>query len=425
MSSAPAGLQSLPHAIFLQRAARAPQGKGLESRLGQGAFLVLRLIDLLDPGSDDAVHPDAFAYQRVATERFCRDLRASSTEGAHLDGLVGSAAAAHSEGDVRLLAPALLAYAHYLENDLRLDEALDVLRTLRRVGDDRICPADVVAVALRVGRVNRKLNRFDDAEAAYGEAGAAALASGDRHAELLSRIGSAECTRGRGNLPLAETTFRAILRDARVARDRDAEARVEQGMGALLYRMGQPAEALPHTWRAFELYDDEDAQLRALNDLGIMLLMLGDPMGAERALAQVAARGTTQDNVSNALIELMHCASYRRDRVSFARWRRRCEERLAEMPPNILADYYLKLGIGEARFGQFARARGTMDRALRVAEQAGIHEAVFRIERIRNGLRALEEAEAGASQEDAEPVVQSEAVREVSASLARLAAEPA
>src|SRR2546422_11570272 len=41
-------------------------------------------------------------------------------------------------------------------------------------------------------------------------------------------------------------------------------------------------------------------------------------------------------------IELMHCAASRRDRVGFARWRERCEQRLAEMPPNIRADFYLK-----------------------------------------------------------------------------------
>src|SRR2546426_5937933 len=33
----------------------------------------------------------------------------------------------------------------------------------------------------------------------------------------------------------------------------------------------------------------------------------------------------------------------------------RCEERKADMPPNILADYHLKAGIGEARFGRLDR----------------------------------------------------------------------
>jgi len=420
MSVGPVELQSLPHAIFLQRAARSPHGKGVESRLGQGAFLVLRLIDLLSPARE-VVHPDAFAYQRAATERFCQELRPTSTEGSHLQGLVSSVAAAHRTGDVRLLLPALLAYAHYLENDLHLQEALDVLRTLRQVGGERVASADVVAVALRIGRVNRKLNRFDEAEQAYEEAAGLALSAGDHHGELLSRIGRANTLLGRGNLPEAERRLGDILADARRGSDQAAEALTEHSLATVLQHRGSPDSALRHAWRAYELYDEEEARLRALGDVGLMLLMLGDAQGAERALAQVVRRGGSSDMVANALVELMYAASYRRDQVSFARWRGQCEKKLADMPPNIQADYYLKLGVGEARFGQFQRARNTMDRALGIAEQAGIHEAVFKIERIRNGLRALEEEQVATSLEDAEPVVQSEAVREVSASVALLA----
>src|SRR2546427_565161 len=95
-----------------------------------------------------------------------------------------------------------------------------------------------------------------------------------------------------------------------------------------------------------------------------MLLSVGDSVGAERALSEVVRRGGTQESTSNALIELMHCASFRRDRVGFARWRERCEAQLADMPPNIRADYYLKQGIGQARFGQFKKADGLMAQAL-------------------------------------------------------------
>src|SRR3989449_8353261 len=62
------------------------------------------------------------------------------------------------------------------------------------------------------------------------------------------------------------------------------------------------------------------------------------------------------------------------------------------MPPNILADFYLKQGIGQARFGQYRRAEALMEEALRVATAAGLHESEFRIERIKNGLRECEQA---------------------------------
>src|SRR4029077_14283963 len=178
----------------------------------------------------------------------------------------------------------------------------------------------------------------------------------------------------------------------------------------VLQHTGQPAEALPHAWRAFELYDDEDSQLRALGDVGLMLLATGDATGAERALREVVRRGGAQDIIANAMVELMHCASFRRDQVGFGRWRRRCKEAEADMPPNIVADYHLKIGIGEARFGQFRRARSSMARALKVAEDAGLHEFVFKIERITNGLRASEESMTAYPDADAEPLTQDEAV---------------
>src|SRR5205814_3780006 len=68
--------------------------------------------------------------------------------------------------------------------------------------------------------------------------------------------------------------------------------------------MGQSVEAIPHAWQAFQLYEEEDSRLRALGDVGVMLLSLGDATGAERALAEVFRRGRTRESVSNAVIEL-------------------------------------------------------------------------------------------------------------------------
>ncbi len=279
--------------------------------------------------------------------------------------------------------------------------------------------ADAVAARLRIARVHRKMNRFDEAEAAYSEAGELAAARGDRYSELLSRIGRANTVLGRGNLAEAERSLRGILADATAAGLQDAEARAEHGIAAALHYMGQPGEAIPHAWRAFELYDDEGSRIRSLNDVGIMLLMLGDHLGAERALSEVVRRGDGEVTTS-AMIELMHCASFRRDRVGFARWREQCERRLAVMPPNVRTDFHFKQGIGQARFGQFRKAEALFSKALEVAAAAGLHEFEFRIERIRNGLHECEQALRVEPPARAEPVFDTEELREVSASLAQL-----
>ncbi len=409
----------LPHAVFLHRLAGESPSSALEPRLGRAAFVALRLVDLL--GAEyTTLHPDAFHYQYVATARCCRDLPPGATERSHLVGLVQGTHDAFEQRSVGLVLPALFAYAHYLEDEMRLGEARDVLDTLLQVGGEKLPPTDAVGARLRRARVYRKLNEFDAAEQSYAEGGALAATIGDTHSELLSRIGRADTMRGRGNLVEAESSLRGILVDAERLQDREARARAHQVIAVVLSTRGQPAEAIPHEWRAFQLYDDDLSRSRTLADLGVMLSIVGDIEGAERALSQVLRRGSPEA-VSNALIELMHCASYRRDRVGFERWREQCDARRESMPPNVLVDYIFKAGIGRARFAQFDRAERLLANALRIADEAGLHEFTFRIERIKAGLRDSCQSPNERPAEAADPVVQSEAVREVSAGLAHLA----
>src|SRR3989441_9665252 len=88
------------------------------------------------------------------------------------------------------------------------------------------------------------------------------------------------------------------------------------------------------------------------------------------------------------------------------------------MPPNIRADFYLKQGVGQARFARFRRAEALMKEALAIAGAAGLHEVEFRIERILAGLGDCEQAMAREAQPAAEPALQSDELREVSESLA-------
>src|SRR2546425_11672691 len=160
----------LPHAVFLHRLAGKSQSSAFEPRLGRAAFVTLRLVDLLGP-EHATLHPDAFHYQYVATVRCCRDLPPGSTEASHLLGLVRGTGDAFEQQSAGLVLPALFAYAHYLEDEMRLEEALDVLDTLLQVGGAELTPADAVGARLRRAPVYKKLNPFDAAERAYEEAG--------------------------------------------------------------------------------------------------------------------------------------------------------------------------------------------------------------------------------------------------------------
>src|SRR5437879_10644914 len=100
--------ESLPHAIFLQRVSGPESATTLEARLGQGAFLALRLVDLLAPDRGP-VSEEAFHYQWVATDPLCRELVAAATEGAHVHGSAGSAGDSYRLGGIRRVSPALCA----------------------------------------------------------------------------------------------------------------------------------------------------------------------------------------------------------------------------------------------------------------------------------------------------------------------------
>src|SRR5437879_2326050 len=280
----------LPHAVFLHRLAGESPSSALEPRLGRAAYVALRLVDLLGP-EYTTLHPDAFHYQHVATARCCRDLPPGATETSHLVGLVHGTHDAFEQQSAGLVLPALFAYAHYLEDEMRLEEALDVLDTLLQVGGAQLPPVDAVGARLRRARVYRKLNEFDAAEQSYAEGGALAAAMGDTHSELLSRIGRAHSLMGRGNLAEAEQSLRGTLAEADANGDRQAQALAHHVLSAVLQTGGRPADAISHAWVAFKSYDDEISRGRALGDLGSLFLIVGETQGAQRALREAGRRG--------------------------------------------------------------------------------------------------------------------------------------
>src|SRR6267154_764285 len=175
----------LPHAVFLQRVADEP-ATSPDVRLGQGAFLALRFVDLLAPDREPPT-PDVFRYQWAATERYCAELSGEGTEASHLSCIVRAAGEAHQTNDVRLVAPALFAYALYLEQESHFEEAEDALLTMISVGGDRVQASDTISAWMRLGRVRRLQAEFDQADAAYVEAGNIAAGVGDEEAVLTSR----------------------------------------------------------------------------------------------------------------------------------------------------------------------------------------------------------------------------------------------
>jgi len=234
------------HEPFLERASAGGTDGAGSSALG--AFLTLRFADRAAERDDG--QKEALAYQARATLDFLDDLT-PSPEVTHLVEITKVARAVGRGSSNHLLCAPLLAFAYWLEQELRLEEALDVVDSAQRIGG--LTPSEVVAATLQRARILRLLGQFDEARQAYAAAGVKAKAAGDSHSVLLSRIGDAIVSRQVGNLPASEAALRDVLRDAEALDDEDAQARAHHDLGVALGLRRRPEQALPHFFAAFNL----------------------------------------------------------------------------------------------------------------------------------------------------------------------------
>jgi len=185
----------------------------------------------------------------------------------HLMEVVRLADAVQQGGARSMLEPPLLAYAFWLEEDLKLAEALDVVETALGLNDGTATTEEIAALLQRA-RVLRLLGQFDDARAAYQTAKSRAISVRDTHSTLLARIGDAIVMRQLGNLPGSEEALRDILPEAEALGDRDVQARTHHDLGVVVMHMERTSRAISHFYRAFELYQRPAHKFRALFDLG-------------------------------------------------------------------------------------------------------------------------------------------------------------
>lgn len=355
-----------------------------------GAFLVLRLIDRYSV-QVGGTHPDALAYQEEATLDYVLKLNQGDAEAGHLMELLRVSKVVREGGGRSLLWGPLLAYAYWLEHELRLKEALDVVDTALRM-DDGTAPEREVAALLQGAYLLRLLGRFEAAQNRYARARCRAERMGDSHTVLLSRIGEANVLRQVGNLPAAERALRRILNEAQTAGDRDAQARACHDLAVVIAARGRDSDALGYVLRAFELYLNEELKMRALSDIGEILKRVGELECAAKALQLVAQRSQSSDMKSVAEIGLMELYSLEGNRFAFLRQKGVLQERLYLLPPERAVDFHLQAGLGHLRLGEIEKALPELKEALRLAECHGLNEYVFRIESAINQFTAPKES---------------------------------
>jgi len=340
--------------------------------------------------------PEAIAYQITATREFLRDLYPVTPEVSNLREVVRVAEAAQQQLDGRMLFAPLLGFAFMLEEELRLEEALDVLETAGRLSDGRDGEEEL-ATGLQLARVLRLSGRFGEARDAYAAAGRMAVRMADTHSALLSRIGRGIVLQKLGNLPESERTLREVVADARLVGDRDIEARALQDLAATLHLSGRTQQAVPLAFRAFQLFEAPLHRLRALSDTGLLLKELGLYQAAKHAFSVVMSGQLSKEVRLRAIAELVELGAMTGDRVTFERWRRELSASYDDLPPEDRVDYELKVGTGLASFGHQAQAEQHLQRALDLAEQHRLGERLFTAEALLRELRECRDHQEGAA----------------------------
>jgi tetratricopeptide (TPR) repeat protein len=208
-----------------------------------------------------------------------------------------------------------------------------------------------------------------------------ALRLGDKHSELLTRIGCGIVARQIGNLPESEKILGKVIAESSTFGDRDAEARACQDLAGTLYYASRIAAAAPLAFRAFELYESPTDKARALSDTGAMLKELGHYNAAKNAFAIVLSKELTNDVRARTELECIEVSALVGDRISFERWRHAVAEKREQLPPDIQLDFELAVGTGLSLFDEHERGEAHIQQAIAIAEQLGMAERVFYAER--------------------------------------------
>jgi tetratricopeptide (TPR) repeat protein len=396
------------HEPFLERAAaKDTQDSGSG---GLGAFLTLRLVDQF-AGDKENISTDAVKYQITATGEFLEDLYPRNPEITSLREIVRVSGAALEVSDRRLLFSPLMAFAFWLEQELRLDEALDVLGTALHLSDGRSAEEEVAGF-LQKARVLRLSGRLDDARVAYQRSGKIAAQIGDKHSVLLSQIGRGIVMQKLGNLPESERILCEVIAAAKRVEDRDAEGRACQDLAATLFFAGRMAQAANFAFQAYELLEQPLQRLRALSDTGVCLKELGHYSEAGKAFTMVLGSKPAPDVRAHTVAEMVDLSAMTNDRIGFERWRRDLALQYDQLPPDDQVDFDIKVGTGLSQFGMQSQARTHLERALALAEECKMGERVFKLEELlkdvqEQSTRRIADAEPRPVQPTVEPQLQS------------------
>jgi tetratricopeptide (TPR) repeat protein len=377
--------RTLTHLPFFERLASLDEG-GAAFRAHSAGLVVLRLFDAWVTEGPHVAAVDGWGLRAVREAIDAVDT--GNTVRALLTSVVDAMDACAPRARAALVFPRLMAYARALQFESELTLASDVYRSVLAHAHPFKDGDVVVSANLQLGAALRTLALWDEAWAAYGDAGEVAALTGDIMNMLKARIGEANVSTDRGNLPEAERILDQTIADAEQMGMREVRALALQDRAAASHRRGDYDAAIAMQYMALRDFRNGVARDRVLADLAGTFFEIGLRSAARDANLVLAATAQEQYTRWTATINLMEIASHERQETAFELYRR--ELATAALPPVLAAWYHFYVGQGCRMFDRVEQARISLERALEIAQRHQLNQVLFHAE---GALAALRDGE--------------------------------
>ena len=363
----------LRHLPFFEEVASHAEGDP-QWRSAMAGLVALRLVDVWLEDGPSVTLDDGWGFRSVSSA--IDDIE----EGSPMRSILGRVVDALKERkpDIHVVVTPLMAYGQSLEYDAKWILAADVYQTvlahLHPVEDSDAS----IAAHLRLGSCYRSLHRIDDAVEAFASASEIANAVGDIVGILRARIGEARIATLRGNLPQAEAILDDTIARATSTDLRDVRSRALHARSGLATHAGQYELAIRLAYEALGHSTSPTERDRILADIAGAFFYLGVYSAARDAYMVLSATAQEQYTRWGATLNLIEIAAETGAEMLFEQHRRQLADQ--HLPPFLAVGFDLNVGTGYQRFGNFAKARLHLERAMALAGEHGLNQFLFEAE---------------------------------------------
>jgi tetratricopeptide (TPR) repeat protein len=340
-------------------------------------FLVARLIRAL-VDDDLVVDPKGLRHQLDGVRRELE----SHNEGGSEREMWERVLVAVEEEDHRELLSAVLEWGGKVEAMGHLSGAHELHEMSYQLAVAQGVVGVAVDAARFLGRVSRKLTRWDDAVHWYGVARRVAEEVGSRRKLALVLDGMGNAYRDRGNLPRAREILGEVLALGREEEDLHAQAIAHHDLMTVEKLAGELDTAIYHGWEAAKCYEAREGTLKAFFDLAGVLKERGELSAAWDAYAVVAAQVESYDYRVLSVDGMAHIAALRGEEARYEELRARVDGlEWGGASPVVQAQILLYRGLSLQALERFEEAQGWLARALSSAEKHGLSQLIFEAEK--------------------------------------------